>query len=145
MASTTNSVSAEQREIERRRSEQKIVRRAETVRRMKDIGWSAVIGSAATLILVTSLGWLTTQSVVTAAREQGAHDLVTLRSGICLARFQQLPGATAKLAELKALGWDERTAAAKKIVTDEKLATMLGETAPAVGAIDACAAAIRNA
>jgi len=145
MASTTNSVSAEQREIERRRSEQKMVRRAETARRVKDIAWSAVIGSAATLIVVTSLGWLTTQSVVTAAREQGAHDLVALRSGICLARFQQLPGSTAKLAELKALGWDERTAAAKKLVTDEKLATMLGETAPAVGAIDACAAAIRNA
>jgi len=69
MASTTNSVSAEQREAERRRAEQKIVRRAETARRIKDIGWSAVIGSAATLILVTSLGWLTTQSVVTAARE----------------------------------------------------------------------------
>jgi len=145
MASTTNSVSAEQREAERRRAEQKMVRRAETVRRIKDIGWSAVIGSAATLILVTSLGWLTTQSVVSAAREQGVHELVALRSGICLARFQQMPGAVAKLAELKALGWDERTVAAKKIVTDEKLAIMLGETAPAVGAIDACAAAIRNA
>ena len=145
MASTTNSVSAEQREAERRRAEQKMVRRAETARRIKDIGWSAVIGSAATLILVTSLGWLTTQSVVTAAREQGVHDVVALRSGICLARFQQLPGAVAKLAELKALGWDERTAAAIKLVTDEKLAIMLGETAPAVGAIDACAAAIRNA
>jgi hypothetical protein len=145
MASTTNSVSAEQREAERRRSEQKLQRRSETVRRIKDIGWSAVIGSAATLIVVTSLGWLTTQSVVTAAREQGAHDLVALRSGICVARFQQLPGAVAKLAELKALGWDQRTAAAIKLVTDEKLAIMLGETAPAVGAIDACAAAIRNA
>ena len=145
MASTTNSVAAEQREVERRWSEQKMVRREERARRAKDIVWSAVISSAATLILVTSLGWLTTQSVVTAAREQGAHDLVALRSGICLARFQQLPGAPAKLAELKALGWDERTAAAKKIVTDEKLAVMLGETAPAVGAIDACAAAIRNA
>jgi len=104
-----------------------------------------VISSAATVILVTSLGWLTTQSVVTAAREQGARELVALRSGICVARFQQLPGATAKLAELKALGWNERTAAAIKLVTDEKLAIMLGETAPAVGAIDACAAAIRNA
>ena len=145
MASTTNSVSAEQREVERRRAEQKMVRRAERAKRVKDIAWSAVISSAATLILVTSLGWLTTQSVVTAAREQGAHDLVALRSGICLARFQQLPGAPAKLAELKALGWEERTAAAKKLVTDEKLAVMLGETAPAVGAIDACAAAIRNA
>src|SRR5258705_11370464 len=145
MASTTNSFSAEQREAERRRSEQKLQRRSETVRRIKDIGWSAVIGSAATLIVVTSLGWLTTQSVFTAAREQGAHDLVALRSGICVARFQQLPGAVAKLAELKALGWDQRTAAAIKLVTDEKLAIMLGETAPAVGAMDACAAAIRNA
>src|SRR5260221_2820512 len=145
MATTTATVSAEQRDIERRRLEQKALRRQETARRVKDIAWSAVIGSAATLIVVTSLGWLTTQSVVSAAREQGAHDLVALRSGICLARFEQRPGAAAKLAELKALGWDERTAAAKKIVTDENLATMLGETAPAVGAVDACAAAIRNA
>ena len=145
MAISTDAVSAEQREAERRRTAQKALRREETVRRVKDIAWSAVIGSAVTLIVVTSLGWLTTQSVVSAAREQGAHDLVALRSGICLARFQEKPDATAKLAELKALGWDERTAAAKKIVTDENLATMLGEKAPAVGAIDACAAAIRNA
>src|SRR5258707_14112181 len=131
MASTTNSVSAEQREVERRRSEQKMVRRAETTRRIKDIGWSAVIGSAVTLIVVTSLGWLTTQSVVSAAREQGVHELAALRSGICLARFQQKPDAAAKLAELKALGWEERTAAAKKIVTDEKPATIRGATAPA--------------
>src|SRR5258705_13887315 len=107
MATTTNSVSAEQREAERRRAEQKMVRRAETARRIKDIGWAAGIGGAATLILVTSLGWLTTQSVVTAAREQGGHDVVALRSGICLARFQQLPGAVAKPAGLKALGGDE--------------------------------------
>ena len=145
MAIDTATVSQEQREIERRRREQKAQRRAEMARRAKDIVWSAVLGSAVTLIVATSLGWLTTQSVVSAAREQGAHDLVALRSGICLARFQQRPDAVAKLAELKALGWDERTAAAKKIVTDDKLATMLGETAPAVGAIDACAAAIRNA
>lgn len=145
MATTTSGVSAEQREIERRRADQKALRRAETARRAKDIVWSAVIASAATLIVVTSLGWLTTQSVVSAAREQGAHDLVALRSGICVARFQQRPDAAAKLAEFKALGWDARTAAAKKIVTDENLATMQGETAPAAGAIDACAAALRNA
>src|SRR5258706_4414905 len=124
MASTTNSVSAEQREVERRRSEQKMVRRSETTRRIKDIGWSAVIGSAVTLIVVTSLGWLTTQSVVSAAREQGVHELAALRSGICLARFQQMPGAVAKLAELKAPGWNERTTAAIKLVTDQKLAIM---------------------
>jgi len=145
MAISTDAVSAEQREAERRRTAQKALRREETVRRVKDIAWSAVIGSAVTLIVVTSLGWLTTQSVVSAAREQGAQGLVSLRSQICLARFEQRPDAVAKLAELKALGWDERTAAARKIVTDEKLATMLGETAPAVGAIDACTAAIRNA
>lgn len=145
MATTTATVSAEQRDAERRRLEQKMLRRAQTVRRIKDIGWSAVIGSAATLIVVTSLGWLTTQSVVNTAREQGAHDLVALRSSICLARFHQMPNAAAKLAEFKALGWEERTAATKKIVTDENLAVMLGETAPAVGAVDACAAAIRNA
>ena len=145
MAITTATVSQEQREIERRRLEQKALRRAETARRAKDIIWSAVLGSAVTLIVATSLGWLTTQTVVSAAREQGAHDLVALRSGICLARFQQRPDAAATLTQLKAMGWDERTAAAKKIVTDDNLATMLGETAPAVGAIDACAAAIRNA
>src|SRR5260221_5732881 len=131
MATTTATVSAEQRDIERRRLEQKALRRQETARRVKDIAWSAVIGSAATLIVVTSLGWLTTQSVVSAAREQGVHELAALRSGICLARFQQMPGAVAKLAELKALGWNQRTTAAIKLVSDDKLATRSRATAPA--------------
>jgi hypothetical protein len=44
----------------------------------------------------------------------------------------------------KALSYGERVAAVKKFVTEEKLATMLGEDAPAPGAIDKCADAISD-
>ena len=79
----------EERDAERRRSAEKALRRETTVRRIKDIVWSAVIASVITLIVVTSLGWLTTQAVVEIAREQGAKELVALRAGICTVRFQQ--------------------------------------------------------
>jgi hypothetical protein len=49
-----------------------------------------------------------------------------------------------KLAEFKALSWNEKDAAVRKFVTEEKLATMLGEDVPAPGAIDGCVDAIKN-
>jgi len=61
----------EERDAERRRSAEKALRRETTVRRIKDIVWSAVIASVITIIVVLSLGWLTTQSVVEKAREEG--------------------------------------------------------------------------
>jgi hypothetical protein len=134
----------EQRDIERKQSAQKALRREATVKRIKDIVWSAVIASAITIIVVTSLGWLTTQGVVEKAREEGAKELVSLRASICLVRFQQRPDAEAKLAEFKALSWNDRDAAIRKLVTDEGLATMLGEDVAAPGAIDRCAAAIKG-
>ena len=84
---------AEERDLERRRREKKALDREARVRRIKDIVWSAVIASVITIIVVTSLGWLTTQAVVEKAREQGAKELVALRAGICTVRFQQRPGA----------------------------------------------------
>jgi len=132
----------EERDAERKRSEQKALRREAISKRIKDIIWISLIASAITIIVVTSLGWLTTQAVVERAREQGAKELVALRSSICVVKFQQRPDATAKLAEFKALSYGERDDAIKKFVTEEKLATMLGEDAPAPGAIDKCADAI---
>jgi hypothetical protein len=130
-------------EHERKRSEQKALHRQATVQRIRDIVWSAVIASVITIIVVTSLGWLTTQAVVEKAREQGAKELVSLRASICSVRFQQRPDASAKIEEFKALSYSERNTAVKKFITEEKLATMLGEDAPAPGAIDKCADAIR--
>jgi hypothetical protein len=60
----------EERDAERRRSAEKALRRETTVRRIKDIVWSAVIASVITIIVVLSLGWLTTQAVVERAREE---------------------------------------------------------------------------
>jgi hypothetical protein len=97
-----------------------------------------------TIIVVTSLGWLTTQGVVEMARKEGAKDLVALRASICLVRFQQRPDAEAKLAEFKALSWTARDDAVRKFVTEEKLATMLGEDVPTPGAIDKCVDAIKS-
>jgi hypothetical protein len=131
---------AQERDLERRRSDQKEAR----VKRIKDIVWTAVIASVITIIVVTSLGWLTTQSVVEKAREEGAKELVSLRASICLVRFQQSPDAQAKLAEFKALSWGDRDAAIRKLVTEAGFATMLGEAAPAPGAIDKCADAIKG-
>jgi hypothetical protein len=132
----------EERDVERKRSEQKALHREATVKRIKDIIWTSVIASVITIIVVTSLGWLTTQAVVERAREQGAKELVALRASICVVKFQQRPDATAKLAEFKALSYGERDTAINKFVTEEKLATMLGEDAPAPGAIDKCTDAI---
>ena len=132
----------EERDAERKRSEQKALHREATVKRIKDIVWTSVIASVITIIVVTSLGWLTTQAVVERAREQGAKELVALRASICVVKFQQRPDATAKLAEFKALSYGERDTAINKFVTEEKLATMLGEDAPAPGAVDKCADAI---
>jgi len=134
----------EERDADRKRSAQKALRREATVKRIKDIVWSAVIASAVTIIVVTSLGWLTTQAVVGKAREQGAKELVSLRASICSVKFQQRPDASAKIAEFKALSYGDRDTAVKKFVAEEKLATMLGEDAPAPGAIDKCADAISN-
>ena len=58
----------EERDAERRRSAEKALRRETTVRRIKDIVWSAVIASVITIVVVLSLGWLTTQAVVEIAR-----------------------------------------------------------------------------
>jgi hypothetical protein len=114
------------------------------VQRIKDIVWSAVIASVLTIIVVTALGWLTTQAVVEKARQEGGKELVALRASICLVRFQQRPDAKAKLAEFKALSYNEQDTAIKGFITKEGLATMLGEDAPAPGSIDKCADAIRR-
>ena len=134
----------DERDAERKASYEKAARREATVRRIKDIAWSAVIASVVTIIFVTSMGWLTTQSVVETARTEGAKELIALRSSICLVRFQQRPDAAAKLAEFKALPYGERDPAVRKLVADEGLATMLGENAPAEGAVNQCADAIKR-
>ena len=131
-------------EANREITEQKRRRREATARRIKDIIWSALIASVITIIVLTSLGWLTTQSVVETARQQGAKELLSLRASICIVRFQQRPDATAKLEEFKKLSYGEKGSAIKKAVADEKLATMPGEDAPAAGAIDKCADAISD-
>ena len=135
----------EERDAERRRSAEKALRRETTVRRIKDIVWSAVIASVITIIVVLSLGWLTTQAVVERAREEGKKELVALRASICLVKFQQRPDAAAKLAEFKALSYGDKDTAIRKFVEQEGLATMLGEDAPVAGAVDKCADAIKGA
>ena len=117
--------------------------RRATIQRITEIAWSAAIASVVTIIVVTSLGWLTTQTVVEKAREQGAEDLVALRAAICSVRFQQRPDALTKLTEFKAISYD-KAAAIKRFIADESLATMVGENAPAPGAIDRCAYAING-
>ena len=132
-----------QRDAQRQQGEESAFHRRATIRRITDIVWSAVIASVVTIVVVTSLGWLTTQAVVEKARVQGAEELATLRAAICTVRFQQRPDAMAKLAEFKALPpYGEKDTAIKKFIADEKLATMVGENAPAAGAIDRCAYAI---
>src|SRR6266508_1267854 len=133
-----------ERDAERRRSAEKALRRETTVRRIKDIVWTAMIASVITIIVVTSLGWLTTQAVVEKAREEGAKALVALRASICLVKFQQRPDAAAKLAEFKALSYGDKDPAIRKFVEQEGLATMLGEDAPVAGAVDKCADAIKR-
>ena len=134
----------EERDIERKRKAEKALHREATVKRIKDIVWTAVIASVITIIVVTSLGWLTTQGVVEKAREEGAKELLALRASICLVRFQQRPDAEAKLTEFKALSYSEKDAAIQKFLTDEGLATMLGEDVPAPDAIENCANAIKR-
>ena len=52
------------------RRRKKRLRREARVRRIKDIFWSALIASVITIIVVTALGWLTTQAVVETARRK---------------------------------------------------------------------------
>lgn len=143
---TTEDKDAErkERDAQRKREDEKARQREARSKRIKDIAWTAVLASVITIIFVTSLGWLTTQGVVEQAREEGRKELVALRASICLIRFQQMPNAEQKLTEFKALSWNERETATRKFVTDEGLATMLGEDEPAQGAVDKCADAIRR-
>jgi len=134
----------EERDAERKRKAEKALHREATVKRIKDIVWTALIASVITIVVVTSLGWLTTQGVVEKAREEGAKELVALRASICLVRFQQRPDAGAKVTEFKALSYSEKNGAIQKFLTDEGLATMLGEDVPVPGAIENCADAIKR-
>jgi hypothetical protein len=142
MSNTERDLARQRSDLER--SAQKARDRRAMVQRIKDIVWSAVIASVLTIIVVTALGWLTTQAVVEKARREGDKELVALRASICLVRFQQRPDAKAKIAEFKALSYNEEDTAIKGFITKEGLATMLGEDAPAPGSIDKCADAIRR-
>jgi hypothetical protein len=142
MSNTERDLARQRSDLER--SAQKARDRRAMVQRIKDIVWSAVIASVLTIIVVTALGWLTTQAVVEKARQEGGKELVALRASICLVRFQQRPDAKAKLAEFKALSYNEQDTAIKGFITKEGLATMLGEDAPAPGSIDKCTDAIRR-
>src|SRR5271166_18491 len=142
MSNTERDLARQRSDLER--SVQKARDRRAMVQRIKDIIWSAVIASVLTIIVVTALGWLTTQAVVEKARQEGGKELVALRASICLVRFQQRPDAKAKLAEFKALSYNEEDTAIKGFITKEGLATMLGEDAPAPGSIDKCTDAIRR-
>ena len=142
MSNTERDLARQRSDLER--SAQKARDRRAMVQRIKDIVWSAVIASVLTIIVVTALGWLTTQAVVEKARQEGGKELVALRASICLVRFQQRPDAKAKIAEFKALSYNEEDTAIKGFITKEGLATMLGEDAPAPGSIDKCADAIRR-
>jgi hypothetical protein len=143
MSNTERDLARQRSDLER--SAQKARDRRAMVQRIKDIVWSAVIASVLTIIVVTALGWLTTQAVVEKARQEGEKELVALRASICLVRFEQRPDAKAKLAEFKALRYNEQDTAIKGLITKEGLATMLGEDAPAPGSIDKCTDAIRRA
>ncbi len=93
----------EERDAEKKRSAEQAPRRETRTKRIKDIVWTAVFASVITIIVVTALGWLTTQAVIERAREEGARELVALRSSICFIRFQQRPDAEAKFAEFRGL------------------------------------------
>ena len=97
--------------------EDRALHRRATIQRITEIAWSAAIASVVTIIVLTSLGWLTTQAVVEKAREQGADDLVALRAAICTVRFQQKPDALTNLAEFRAISYDRATAI-KKFIAD---------------------------
>jgi hypothetical protein len=132
------------RENERRIAQEKARQRSTRIQRTKDIIWSAVIASIISIVFLTSMGWLTTQSVVKAARNDGLKEVVALRSSICLANFQQRTDAVSKLAEFKALSYSDKDTAIRKFVTDQKLATMSGEESPAAGAVEKCADAVKR-
>jgi hypothetical protein len=144
MTNTERDLARQRSDLERSAQQKKARDRRAVVQRIKDIVWSAVIASVLTIIVVTALGWLTTQAVVEKARQEGGKELVALRASICLVRFQQRPDAKAKLAEFKALSYNEQDTAIKGFITKEGLATMLGEDAPAPGSIDKCTDAIRR-
>ena len=144
MSNTERDLARQRSDLERSAQQKKARDRRAMVQRIKDIVWSAVIASVLTIIVVTALGWLTTQAVVEKARQEGGKELVALRASICLVRFEQRPDAKAKLAEFKALRYNEQDTAIKGFITKEGLATMLGEDAPAPGSIDKCADAIRR-
>ena len=132
------------RDNERRLAEEKARRRDTKVRRTKDIIWTSVIASIVTIVVVLSLGWLTTQAVVEKARQEGKQELVALRASICLVKFQQRPDSAAKIAEFKPLSYSDKDTAIRKFVEQEGLATMLGEDAPVAGAVEKCATAIKQ-
>ena len=132
----------EERDAKNKRSAEQAPRRETRTRRIKDIVWTAVLASVITIVVVTALSWLTTQAIIERAREESARELVALRSSICQVRFQQRSDAEAKLAEFRPLSWGVRNDAIRKFITEEGLATMLGEDAPAPGAIDRCTDAI---
>lgn len=142
--SATEDAERKERDAQRKREDEEAHRREARSKRIKDIGWTAVLASVITVIVATSVGWLTTQGVVEQAREEGEKELVALRASICLVRFQQMPNAEEKLTEFKALSSNERETATRKFVTDEGLATMLGEDEPVPGAVEKCADAIKR-
>lgn len=144
MGSTDDQDRQRARENERRIAGEKALKRTTRIQRTKDIIWSAVLASVITIVFLTSIGWLTTQSVVSAARNDGLKELTALRSSICVANFQQRPDAAAKLAEFKALSYGDKDTVIRKFVTDEKLATMLGENATPAGAVEKCADAVKR-
>ena len=144
MSNTERDLARQRSDLERSAQQKTARDRRAMVQRIKDIVWSAVIASVLTIMVVTALGWLTTQAVVEKARQEGGKELVALRASICLVRFEQRPDAKAKLAEFKALSYNEQDTAIKGFITKEGLATMLGEDAPAPGSIDKCTDAIRR-
>ena len=110
-----------------------------SAKRFKDIVKTAVFASLATLLLFTATGWLTTQKVVEDARAAGEEKLVTLRADLCIGKFDLRADALAKREEFKALSWAEKEDVAQKFVSDEGLATIMGQDDPAPGAIANCA------
>jgi hypothetical protein len=49
-----------------------------------------------------------------------------------------------KLAEFKALPYSDKDTAIRKFVSDQKLATMVGEESPSAGAVEKCADAVKR-
>jgi hypothetical protein len=109
------------------------------VQRIKDIVWSAVIAS----------GHNNRCNRVGVANDpRGCREGTTggRKRASCFKGEHLLskPDAKVKLAEFKALLYNEEDTAIRGFITKEGLATMLGEDAPAPGSIDKCADAIRR-